>query len=189
MKNENILKLHQCLKGRRTVVTKNELIKTLDHCHERTLRRVIKELKDTHNAPIKYVRGQDGYCYTDENFELALPGLWLNTNTLFAIISAQHLLKHLNLDVLDKALSTLQHQIERFLKQRRLAPDQTQRIRILPINARITQPAQYQQIALALLTRTCLNITYHARGSDEITQRTVSPQRLAHYRDNWYLDA
>jgi len=32
-------------------------------------------------------------------------------------------------------------------------------------------------------------IRYHARGKDETTEREVSPQRLIHYRDNWYLDA
>ena len=34
-----------------------------------------------------------------------------------------------------------------------------------------------------------LVIRYHARGTDEVTEREVSPQRLMHYRDNWYLDA
>ena len=33
-----------------------------------------------------------------------------------------------------------------------------------------------------------LKIAYHARSSDEATEREVSPQRLVHYRDNWYLD-
>ena len=30
---------------------------------------------------------------------------------------------------------------------------------------------------------------YRARSTDERTRRTVSPQRITHYRDNWYLDA
>ena len=32
-------------------------------------------------------------------------------------------------------------------------------------------------------------IDYHARGTDERSRREVSPQRLVHYRHNWYLDA
>ena len=27
------------------------------------------------------------------------------------------------------------------------------------------------------------------RGRDELTEREISPQRLIHYRENWYLDA
>jgi predicted DNA-binding transcriptional regulator YafY len=32
-------------------------------------------------------------------------------------------------------------------------------------------------------------IRYFARGRGEETERVISPQRLVHYRDNWYLDA
>lgn len=34
-----------------------------------------------------------------------------------------------------------------------------------------------------------LNIIYHSRSHDQQTERVISPQRLTHYRDNWYLDA
>jgi predicted DNA-binding transcriptional regulator YafY len=34
-----------------------------------------------------------------------------------------------------------------------------------------------------------LHITYFARTRGDLTDRVVSPQRLVHYRDNWYLDA
>ena len=30
---------------------------------------------------------------------------------------------------------------------------------------------------------------YHARGTNEHTFRTISPQRVIHYRESWYLDA
>lgn len=32
-------------------------------------------------------------------------------------------------------------------------------------------------------------MVFYSRGRDETLERTVSPQRLTHYRDNWYLDA
>ena len=32
-------------------------------------------------------------------------------------------------------------------------------------------------------------IRYHARGTNEVTEREVSPQRLMHFRDTLYLDA
>ena len=47
----------------------------------------------------------------------------------------------------------------------------------------------FQAAAQALLERRRLAITYYTRARDEETQRVVSPQRLVHYRDNWYLDA
>ena len=47
----------------------------------------------------------------------------------------------------------------------------------------------FQTVAGALLQRNRLHITYHGRGNDQTSQREISPQRLIHYRDNWYLDA
>ena len=40
-----------------------------------------------------------------------------------------------------------------------------------------------------MLERKQLAFDYRARSTDEKTRRTVSPQRITHYRDNWYLDA
>jgi predicted DNA-binding transcriptional regulator YafY len=39
------------------------------------------------------------------------------------------------------------------------------------------------------LKRTRLWIRHYNRKDDRETEREVSPQRLVHYRDNWYLDA
>src|SRR5690606_18917234 len=41
----------------------------------------------------------------------------------------------------------------------------------------------------ALLRRKRLAVRYYARSRDEESAREISPQRLVHYRENWYLDA
>jgi predicted DNA-binding transcriptional regulator YafY len=63
------------------------------------------------------------------------------------------------------------------------------RIRIETVGAREFHLDHFQVIGSALIRRKRLVIRYHARGTDEVTEREVSPQRLMHYRDNWYLDA
>ncbi|MCK7468120.1 MAG: WYL domain-containing protein [Desulfosudis oleivorans] len=63
------------------------------------------------------------------------------------------------------------------------------RIRILPQAARHAEPAAFRQVAHTLLERHRLHFRYDGRSRAETTERTVSPQRLVHYRDNWYLDA
>ncbi len=40
-----------------------------------------------------------------------------------------------------------------------------------------------------MLERRQLEFDYLARSTNERTHRKVSPQRLTHYKDNWYLDA
>ena len=51
------------------------------------------------------------------------------------------------------------------------------------------QVPHFQAVGSALLRRQRLQIEYHGRGRNVVQAREVSPQRLIHYRDNWYLDA
>mgnify|MGYP002776314183 CR=1 FL=1 len=50
-------------------------------------------------------------------------------------------------------------------------------------------PAAFEAVATATLGRLRLNLTHHNRETNQTIERTVSPQQLVHYRDNWYLDA
>ena len=69
------------------------------------------------------------------------------------------------------------------------AEEVQRRIRIETVGARRFKLDHFQAVGSALLRRKRLLIRYHARGNDETTEREVSPQRLVHYRGNWYLDA
>jgi predicted DNA-binding transcriptional regulator YafY len=60
---------------------------------------------------------------------------------------------------------------------------------MLPAQSRPVAPRHFEVTSHAVLTRTRLKILHHNRGRNETLEREVSPQRLVHYRDNWYLDA
>ena len=64
------------------------------------------------------------------------------------------------------------------------------RIRILAIGSRKVEPAHFRVLstALAHAAAAAASGTCVARTATCI-EREVSPQRLVHYRDNWYLDA
>jgi predicted DNA-binding transcriptional regulator YafY len=55
-------------------------------------------------------------------------------------------------------------------------------MRVRTVGARRIELSHSQAVSTALLQRRRLSIVYRAA-------REVSPQRLAHYRDCWYLDA
>lgn len=57
------------------------------------------------------------------------------------------------------------------------------------MGARKHEPKHFELIASTVLNRQRLKLTYWNRTKDEVTEREVSPQRLVHYRENWYLDA
>jgi predicted DNA-binding transcriptional regulator YafY len=63
------------------------------------------------------------------------------------------------------------------------------RIRVLSMGARAIEPAQFRALSAALLSRRRLKIRHSRRQDGDVLEREVSPQRLVHYRDNWYLDA
>lgn len=57
------------------------------------------------------------------------------------------------------------------------------------VGVRHVQLAHFEVVGSALLRRKRLRINYHARGTDQTTQREISPQRMIYYQGNWYLDA
>jgi predicted DNA-binding transcriptional regulator YafY len=48
--------------------------------------------------------------------------------------------------------------------------------------------AHFSSVGAALFKRRRLRIQYYARSTNQHSEREVSPQRLVHYRENWYLD-
>lgn len=181
-----IYKLHEILNGRRTPISKADILEKME-CSESTFKRIRQNMENHLNAQIDYIQEHNGYLYANQNYEL--PGLWFGTDELLALVSLEKLLSGLNVSVLHTHLMPFKARIDKLLKNQSINADNLHRMRILPINARINKPDQFQHISAAVVLRKCLHITYHARGSNEFSQRIISPQRLLHYRDNWYLDA
>ena len=69
------------------------------------------------------------------------------------------------------------------------ATELRQRVHIIRLAQRSVQPRHFEQVATALAQRKRLHMAYTARGNGHTTERDISPLRLVHYRDNWYLDA
>lgn len=188
---DRIFALHRILANRRTPISRRELQDKLE-CSRATVGRIIADMRNYLGAPIVYDRQLRGYRYdrsADSPYEL--PGLWLNSSELFALLIAQKLLADIQPPgLLEPHLAPLRERIDAILRHRRLGhPEIPRRIRILQMAARLTNLEHFQKIATALLQRRKLHILYHGRARDKTTERDVSPQRLVYYRDNWYLDA
>jgi len=187
---QRIYRLHQILAGRRQPVAHQVLQEKIE-CSRATVNRIIQEMRLYFNAPIEYDRSRNGYHYalTDgEAFEL--PGLWFSETELYALLTTQQLLAHVQPGLLDTQLKPVKERIEKILAARHLGSEEiSKRVRILRMTGRNVALECFQTVAGALLQRNSLHISYHGRGNDETSQREISPQRLIHYRDNWYLDA
>jgi predicted DNA-binding transcriptional regulator YafY len=62
-------------------------------------------------------------------------------------------------------------------------------VRVLHQAARALKHEHFAVVAQATLNRRRLRIRHYNRTDDRETGRDISPQRLVHYRDNWYVDA
>jgi predicted DNA-binding transcriptional regulator YafY len=188
-KLDELYRLHRLIDGRRTGISRAVLIG--EHGFARaTLARLIADLRDKLNAPLIHDKERGGYRYDTADGRHPLPGLWFSADELLALVTLKHLLANLEPGLLDDHLRPLQTRIDQLLASRHLgAGEAVQRIRLLSIASRRKNPRHFQSVAHAVLQRHRLRIDYYNRERDQTSHREISPQRLAHYRDNWYLDA
>jgi predicted DNA-binding transcriptional regulator YafY len=187
---ERILTLHRLLKGARYPVPFERLREELD-CSRSTLYRDIAFLRDALGAPIETDAERSAFSYEPSaagRFEL--PGLWLSSEELAALLALHQMLARTGPGVLASALAPLRERIERLLsEQGRDRRRELHRIRVTASGARRLDERVFRTVAAATLDRRRLSFRYRARSTGQDTTRTVSPQRLTHYRENWFLDA
>lgn len=160
-----------------------------------TLKRDIAYLRDRHHMPVRYDRERAGWLLDYRARTGGVPyelGVTLREDEIHAALAMQQLLAGLEPGgMLAARLAPLRHRLNQLLQKGLRAPpaDVTRRIRVLAAHARRVPLPHYQAVAHALLARQRLRIAYRARGSGETDTRDISPQRLVHWRDNWYCDA
>jgi len=118
-----------------------------------------------------------------------LPGLWFNASEIHALLACQELLSNVCPGLLDQHVKPLRDRIDEILSIKQLATgDVSKRIKILRMTYRALPEGVFQIIAEATAQRRRVIIIHHGREKGQVTEREVSPQRLVHYRDNWYMD-
>jgi predicted DNA-binding transcriptional regulator YafY len=187
-KFDRILQLHAILSKRRSGIPVEDLTARLE-CSKPTLYRAITTLKDTLNAPIVFDKERGGIRYLNNDARYELPGLWFTPAELQALVIIQRFLNELGGGLLEEHFAPLAKRINQLTSHKRLNLSQVAtRVRMPALAARPTGPA-FQSVISATLQRKQLWIEYRARTSDEVSERTISPQRVIHYRESWYLDA
>ena len=157
-----------------------------------TFKRDLEYLIDRLKAPIIYDRGLRGYRLDNppgaKRFEL--PGVWFSASEAHALLTAHYLLDQLQPDLFKPYIDALSERIRTLLDSGDHSADEIRhRIRVLPQAARSVAPQYFETVSHAVLARRRPNILHYNRTRNEEFARAISPQRLVHYRDNWYLDA
>ncbi|MGH8637316.1 MAG: helix-turn-helix transcriptional regulator, partial [Burkholderiales bacterium] len=156
-----------------------------------TLKRDLEYMRSRLHAPIEFDRERGGYRLAAEagDSRYALPGLWFSPAEIHALLTLQHLVSNLRTgSVIAPRVSAVAERLRAALGGAGHDEDELRkRVRILGMAAREMALEHFERVGLALLQRRRLAIRYYARGRGDETEREISPQRLVHYRDNWYL--
>jgi predicted DNA-binding transcriptional regulator YafY len=189
-KYERLLKLHRILKSHRYPVPIQDLMQKLETSRA-TLYRDMAFLRDALGAPIETDESGFGWFYNEKEAEsFELPGLWLSSSELESLLAMHQLLARSGGELLSGALAPLKSRIDRLLNQQSGGKRwPMERIRVTRALSRKLDENSFRVIAGAVLERQRLRFHYRARSTNSESERLVSPQRLTHYRENWYLDA
>ncbi len=160
-----------------------------------TLKRDLEYLRSRLGAPIEYDAFSNGYSFGQVSVgtKHEMPGLWFDESELYSLLMAQQLLAGLDTDgLLSRHLQPLLDRIHHLLGSGEGddgAKLLMERVKIVSALRRPVPTRFFERVSAALLSRQRLHLRYLTRGRGEVSERDVSPQRLVHYRNTWYLDA
>ncbi|WP_213957576.1 WYL domain-containing protein [Variovorax sp. dw_954] len=158
-----------------------------------TLKRDLEYLRDQLGAPIEYDRFLNGYRFLQEyrGHKHELPGLWFTERELYSLLMTNQLLSGLGSEgAISRHLQPLLDRIHELL-----GPSESdvktlfKRVKIIGSTSRPVSATVFELLGEALLKRHRVHLRYHTRARGTASDRDVSPQRLVHYRNTWYLDA
>jgi len=182
---ERLWEIERLLRARRTVPLAAIIEET--GASRATIVRDLTYLKDRLQAPIRWDRELRGYRLEGPS---SMPAIYFSGAEIHALLVLHEFVVRMEPSVLKEELDPLKKLLGKLVGDRRLGQDEMiRRIRMLQIASRPISAEHFQTVCTALLERLRLDLTYYSRTRDSETHRTISPQRLVHYRDNWYMDA
>ena len=186
---ERFYKIDQLLKDRK-VVSFTTFMQELGMSRA-SVKRDIEYMRSRFNAPIEYDREANGYRFGSPRSgpRYELPGLWFSSDEAYALLSMHSLLSELQPGLLEPHVAPLQARLKEILGGEPAWKDIEKRIRVFQPERRTSPAEHFGIVATAVLKRSRLWIRHYNRKDDRETEREISPQRLVHYRGNWYVDA
>ena len=163
-----------------------------------SFKRDIGILRDQMQAPIAWKAGnaaghERGYVLEDKGWgsgKLGLPRAWFTDTEIYALLMIDELASHIGPGLLTEHLQPLITRITLALSAADDAPDDIRsRVRILASASKRRNTPHFETVARAAVRRQRLSIVYFTRSRNERSEREVSPQRLIHYKENWYVIA
>ncbi|UUX94777.1 helix-turn-helix transcriptional regulator [Aquabacterium sp. J223] len=197
-RTERFYKIERLIRSRRPGEPLVSFVEMMDELgvSRATLKRDLEYLRSRLDAPIVYDRYGNGYRFESDPRDRAgdtqheLPGVWFSERELHALLSMHHLIRDLDEGgVLGRHLQPLLDKLQGLLGDEAEARELMKRIRIASPARRPVPARHFELLGSALVQRRRVHLGYYTRSRRQRSVRTVSPQRLVHWRNTWYLDA
>lgn len=191
-KFESITQLYNVLKQARYPLTNTQLQEKLDRS-EASIERYIAELRNTYSLKVIYDREFNGYKLEgDIDDDIELPSHLFTTQEINALLLIEQIINELEPGFLEEDTRAVKQHLANIRKKFSGGNKiESRRIRMINIGKRQGNIKHLSRVTQAVLQSKQITICYQSRtrGKDKAVARILSPQRLTHYRDNWYLDA
>lgn len=188
---ERLSRIRNLLEQRR-VVSRATFIAELEISWA-TLKRDMVFLRDRMNMPVEFDREAGGYRLGTPTSgpQYGLPGLWFNAQEIVALLTMHRLLEELDSGgLLGPHVAPLTDRLRSMLGAAQASAEEVmQRVRVIAAHNRPVTPRCFEVLGSALVQRQRVDIEYYTRSRDERGRREISPQRMVHYRNAWYLEA
>ena len=190
-RSERLYRINSLLTRNRTVSVES-FLENLE-ISRATFKRDLEYLRERLHAPILWDREARGYRLAASSPDApvyALPGLWFTASEVYALLVAHKVLSEIEPGILASHIEPLLSRLKGLMESAgHPAVHMLSRVRLLSMWRRPVDVEHFSIIAHALLERTRIHISAYNRTRDQTIDRSISPQRLIHYRDNWYIDA
>ncbi|MEJ6003222.1 helix-turn-helix transcriptional regulator [Paucibacter soli] len=160
-----------------------------------TLKRDLQYLRERMDAPIEYDAMANGYRFGQQwrGAKHELPGVWFSEKELHALLTMHQLMSSLDEEgLLTRHLQPMFDKLSGMLgSDEAEARELTRRVKLIVTARRRVPSEHFETVGSAVVKRQRLRLRYRKRaaGGASVSERVVSPQRLVHYRNTWYLDA
>lgn len=144
----------------------------------------IENMRRIYSAPIKYIRGQRGYCYTEPGFSIS--SFPLSQDEIEALDFSTALLHQLQHTPMFHHFETaINKVIEGYRVCKILGKSETQLLQVEePV--KVEGGNWLDPLLKGIVNRHCLNVQYHGFGRPE-KLHALSPYLLKEYRNRWYV--
>lgn len=160
-------------------------------------KRDLAVLRDQMQAPIVWKRAvgdsQGGYVLEDKGWssgKLGLPNAWFTSSEIYALLMIEEFASHIGPGLLTEHLNPLISRISIALSAADDSPQVIRsKVKILASASKRHKTPFFEVIARATIKELRVHILYFTRSKNVRSERLVSPHRLIHYKENWYLIA